>query len=426
MKKVLFITYYWPPAGGPAIQRVLKFAKYLPEYGYQPIVLTVENPDAPSFDKALEKEIPACCKVYKTKSVDYLAFYKKLFVKKGGSLKSDILAQSNQSLLSKLMVWVRQNLFIPDAKIGWKRTAVQEGIRIAKEEQVDLILSSSPPHTVQLIAKEIAQTTGLPWVTDLRDPWTNYLFYQQGNKCKWVQQYERKLERKTLLATDKLITVSQAIAEDYAVLLGKEINQITNGYDFTPVKNSPTNKRFKIRYLGSMIEWLIPHKLFRALANSPELKNIDFQFFGNNDPSLAEALTKYGLSEHIKLNAYISYEDFTREAQEADLLLLCLPIVNGRGILSGKLFEYLGAQTRILAIANTENRELREIIQQAQAGEVFSYEDDLKEYLEQELSYWKSGNYPTPNTNYIQQFHRKELTKKLALLLDDALANSKL
>ena len=159
MKKVLIITYYWPPAGGAGVQRALKFVKYLPQFGWEPIVLTVEKSDSPVDDISLLNDIPNGTKVYKTKSLEPFELYKKFTGKKSDSkIPSDVLLDTkNASLKDKLSKWIRLNVFIPDAKIGWKKYAVKKGLEIIKHEKIDVIFTTSPPQTVSLIGLELSK-----------------------------------------------------------------------------------------------------------------------------------------------------------------------------------------------------------------------------------------------------------------------------
>ena len=222
LKKVLIITYYWPPAGGPGVQRVLKFAKYLPEFGWQPIILTVENGEYPAIDESLLKEIPQGIKVYKTKSFEPFTIYRKFFSdKKNQPIPVGILAQSGGSLKKRIANFIRLNFIIPDAKIGWKFSAVKEGQKIIDLEKPDLIFSSSPPPTTHLIAKTLAKRNKIKWIADLRDPWSK-IHYYQNNRLAIANKLDERIEHKTLSASNKVITVS----ENFAKLISVEKNKI--------------------------------------------------------------------------------------------------------------------------------------------------------------------------------------------------------
>jgi hypothetical protein len=193
MKKVLIITYYWPPAGGPGVQRVLKFVKYLPELGWQPLVLTVKKGEYPAIDETLAKNIPPECKVFKTNIFEPSDLYKRfLGMDDKAKIPTAVLADNNPGLKKQIANLIRLNFFIPDAKIGWKKFAVEEGLKIIETEKPDLIFSSSPPPTVHLIAKKLAAKTNLKWVADFRDPWTDIHYYEKQPRLFFAKYLDRK------------------------------------------------------------------------------------------------------------------------------------------------------------------------------------------------------------------------------------------
>ena len=215
MKKVLIITYYWPPSGGAGVQRALKFAKYLPEFGWEPVILTVENPDSPVDDTSLLNDIPKGTKVYKTKSLEPFELYKKFAGKKSDSkIPNDVLLnKKNLSLKVRLAQWIRLNLFIPDAKIGWKKYAVKKGLEIIKTENIDLIFTTSPPQTVALIGRKLSKLCGVKWIADFRDPWMEIVYYQNVNRTKLTKVVDSSLEKKVMNNADTIITISYDIAD---------------------------------------------------------------------------------------------------------------------------------------------------------------------------------------------------------------------
>ena len=213
MRKVLIIAYYWPPAGGAGVQRVLKFAKYLPQFGWEPVILTVETPDSPIEDYSLLEDIPPNTKVYKTKALEPFNFYKKVTGrKKEEKISSDILVDnSRSSFVEKLSKWIRLNLFIPDAKIGWIPYAVKNGLKIINDENIDLIFSSSPPHTIQKIGKKLSKKSKLKWVADFRDPWMEIVHYQNVRRNFITKYIDSKLEKSILKTADGITTISKEI-----------------------------------------------------------------------------------------------------------------------------------------------------------------------------------------------------------------------
>ena len=220
MKKVLVVTYYWPPSGGPGVQRVLKFAKYLPAHGWEPIILTVKNGEYPSIDPSLAGDIPAGCSVHRSISFEPGGLYRPFVgLRSGEPIPVATLAVRDISWRQRWANWIRLNLFIPDAKIGWVPSALKAGRRIIRTTKPDLIFSSSPPQTVQLIAEKLARASGLPWVADYRDPWTRIFHYATSRRSAWARRYDRRLEERIVPAADERITVNQICAD----LLGPEL-----------------------------------------------------------------------------------------------------------------------------------------------------------------------------------------------------------
>ncbi|MFA6618146.1 MAG: glycosyltransferase, partial [Candidatus Neomarinimicrobiota bacterium] len=231
MKKILIVTYYWPPAGGPGVQRILKIVEHLPEQGWEPIVLTVENPSAPAIDESLLARIPENIKIYKTKTSEPFEAYKKLTGKKAGeALPKNISLSENISAKEKLSRWIRANLFIPDARKGWKRFLVREGMKIIENEKPDLIFSTSPPHSLQLGAMRLAKKSGLPWVADLRDPWSEAYWEADMPKSKRSEAKNRVFESKVLNTADHITTVGKGIAGLLQKKTTKPVSVIYNGY----------------------------------------------------------------------------------------------------------------------------------------------------------------------------------------------------
>src|SRR5690606_13755203 len=199
LKKVLIITYYWPPAGGSGVQRVLKFAKYLPEFGWEPVILTVENGEYPALDSSFEDDIPKGMKVYKTKALEPFHVYKALTGQSRDSkIDTNILKSESENLREKISKWIRLNIFIPDARIGWMAYAVRQGMEIIENENISLIISTSPPQSLQLSAMRIARKSKKPWVADFRDPWTSIAYYQKSKRFALTKKLDHYLEKKVL------------------------------------------------------------------------------------------------------------------------------------------------------------------------------------------------------------------------------------
>ena len=425
MKKVLIVTYYWPPAGGPGVQRVLKFVKYLPQFGWKPFVLTVKHPDAPAYDNSLAADVPEEAVVIKTKSLEPFLLYKKFTGKKPtDTIPNDVLIpKENISFREKIAQWVRANLFIPDAKIGWIPFAVKKGREIIKKEKIDLIFSSSPPPTVAIIGRKLARATKVKWVADFRDPWLEVVYYQKLKRSSLTVALDSKMEKRTLSNADSLVTISK----DIAALLekksaGKKCFVIPNGYDeadFTKVKNK--NEKFTIAYTGSISKDRIPHPLFSALSKFKEegITNLRLKFAGRFAPEFNEEISRRGLEEYFELSSFVPHSESTKILLESDCLLLVIDDVpNNKGFLTGKMFEYLGCRKPIFAIGPTDG-DANKILTETDSGKMVDYSDEegaynlLKEFYEN----WQTGVSPFAFKSV--KFSRKEITGELTKIFEE-------
>lgn len=429
MKKVLIITYYWPPAGGSGVQRALKFVKYLPQFGWEPIVLTVENPDSPVDDTSLLNDIPKGTKVYKTKSLEPFELYKKFTGKKHDfKIPNDILIDKTKlSVKDKIANWIRLNLFIPDAKIGWKHYAVKKGLKIIEAENIDLIFTTSPPHTVQLIGKSLASKSGLKWIADFRDPWMELIHYQANNRSKLAIRLESKIEKNILKNADRIITVSNEIKKLFnSKTENLKVEVIPNGYDETDIniESHPSAKSdFVISYTGIISETKIPYSLLLAVKKLKEegYSNIKIIFAGKVPDKFNDAVFRYKLEKTYIFKGYLSHRESVKLLLESDILLLIIDnIPNNKGILTGKLFEYMGARRPIFAIGPVGG-DANTIIIKSNSGTMIDYKDEDGAYslLKEMYENWKNNS--SSYTFEVEQFSRKNLTKKLAEVFMEAI-----
>jgi len=436
MKKVLIITYYWPPAGGPGVQRVLKFAKYLPEFGWQPIILTVKKGEYPAIDETLTDDIPECCKVFKTNSIEPSFFYKKFTgMKPDEKIPVAVLAEKTKNWKKKSANWIRLNLFIPDAKIGWIPFAVKYGKKIIKKEKPDIIFSSSPPPTVHLIAKKLAKWSGIKWVADFRDPWTEIHYYENQERIKISQKLDSKYEREVLNNASVITTISQLyIEDDFAKKVSsKKCINIPNGYDESDFSNfshkriQKRTKKFVIMHLGAVGQERNPINLFKSikiLASSGKInaKNFSLVLIGNIDSSVKTSIEEYEISELVDIISYLPHKDALEYTQKASIMLLLVTqSERNRRILPGKTFEYMRTGKPILALGPIDG-EVARIITHTNTGIVISYDNFGKIYNTILYLYnlWKENKLEmNPISNEILSYSRKNLTQKLVSVFED-------
>ncbi len=421
MKKVLIITYYWPPAGGPGVQRVLKFAKYLPDFGWEPFILTVKNGEFPAHDKSLENDIPQNCHVHKSKSVEPFYIYKKFLgdINKN-EIPTYILNQSkSDSLKDKTAKWIRLNLFVPDAKIGWIPFAVSKGNKLIKEHNIDVIFSSSPPQTVNLIAKKLSKKSGLPWVADYRDPWTDAFWQEGGSNRNYFSQYiDKSLEQSCLKNANSITTVSSSLIKLFEKKSSNQYSLMPNGFDSDDFDNlnKSRSEKFRINYIGYLSQSQKIDNFLEALSSMDKklLDKMDINFYGNIHQSILQKIDSFHLNNIIKIKTYIPHDEAIKRMKCSEILLLVIPDVSNNDlIVTGKLFEYLATQNYILGIGPLSG-DVVKILQETNCGKMFDYKENLKDVLLEQIKKWKNNEMESVNINSINQYSRSVLTEKLA------------
>ena len=408
LKNILVISYYWPPSGGPGVQRVLKFSKYLKKLGWEPIVLTAKDGDFPVKDHSLNDDAKTT-QAYFVKSISLHKLYSWIVGKKT-SPTYQLSSSSEDSIIVKFIRWIRNNLIVPDGRIGLYPNAVKKGSDIIKKNNIRVIFSSAPPYTVHLIARTLSKKHELPWVADFRDPWTDR-FYNYENKRLWLTKLiDSYLERKVINDATALTTVSKTISEYYK----KTFNVIHNGYDeedFSLV-NKTENNNVVISYIGTMTKSQNPLMFFESIyeLNLKE-KKYQIDLIGNIHPDIKYYIEAKKYDNFIKTKPYIPHKDAIKKMCESDFLLLVIPNTEkNKGIVTGKLFEYIRSMRKIIMIGPPKS-DAAKIIAQTNSGRCFDYSEKNK--IKQTLL---KTNLPSSN-NY-QQYSRENLTKILSHLIE--------
>jgi glycosyltransferase involved in cell wall biosynthesis len=428
MKKVLIITYYWPPSGGAGVQRWLKFVKYLRDFGWEPIVYTPKNPEAPAIDNSLLKDIPKDITVLKQPIWEPYNLYKGFIgQKKGDKINAGFLTEKKKpGLAEKLSVWIRGNWFIPDARKFWIKPSAKFLSEYLKKNPVDVIVSTGPPHSMHLIALELKKQLGIPWLADFRDPWTNIDFYDKLMLSPSSDAKHKKLELEVLTKADAILAIGWHMAEDLQKICGRKTEVIPNGYDEDdfPQKQINLDERFSISHIGAMNADRNPKILWAALsellAESEDLrKDLKISFIGKTDYSVLKDLDKFNLSSYATKTEYLPHTKTTEAMQTSQILLLALNNTpNTLGVISGKLFEYIAAKRPILAIGK-EKGDAARIIRETGAGTICDFDDKNKMRTEinrlYELFRQKKLFVNSANTS---DYSRKNQTKKLSELLN--------
>ena len=425
MKKVLIISYYWPPSGGAGVQRWLKFVKYLPQLNYEPHVYTPSNPEAPAQDPSLEKDVPREAVIIKRPIFEPYTLYKK-FTGKKGNINAGFLSEDEDSRMKfteKLSIWIRGNWFIPDARVFWVRPSIRFLRRYIKEHQIDTVISTGPPHSMHLIAMALKKKLPIKWIADFRDPWTNIDFYKDLMLTKSSDKKHHKLERKVLQQADEVIAIGKTMAGELAEVAGKKVHVITNGYDESDYTSSGfhTSDNFEILHIGS-INPDRNHRIFwqglKALCDEkPDFsKRLKIKFIGKLDYVVHAAIEKYGLKAHVELIPYLPHEEVLNHFSTATVLYLPFNNTpNAKGVLTGKFFEYLAAQRPIAAIGAVGG-DAHDILLKTQAGQMVDFAD-LVGFKAMVMGYYH-GEKTNFNRTEIQAFSRKNLTKELVKIIE--------
>ncbi|MCF2219850.1 glycosyl transferase family 1 [Chryseobacterium sp. PS-8] len=427
-KKILIITYYWPPAGGPGVQRWLKFAKYLPEFGWKPVIYTPENPSYPLLDESLMKDVPKDLEIVKTKIWEPYQLAEKLNKSNKKFKAGQFDVGKNQSWKSKLSIWVRGNFFIPDARVFWVKPSVKFLEQYLKENQIEVVVTSGPPHSLHLIGLHLKKKLpNLKWIADFRDPWTEISYYKHLKLTKSSDQKHRQLESEVFKNADIALATSYTDAENFRKN-GANALCITNGFDESDsntqtLKFSNTPTKFTLSYIGVLEQLRNPENLWKALndlvtENEEFAEKFTLKFAGRIDDKILNSIEHSNLKNHILNLGYLSHDKAIEEMQTSEILLITnFPNDSSKGIIPGKIFEYLATGKQIISFG-PKDADVSKILNETQAGKHFSYDDSgkIKEFILEKFTLWKDGNL-SENTQNIEQFSRKNLTKKLAEIL---------
>ncbi|MDR3022394.1 glycosyl transferase family 1 [Chryseobacterium sp.] len=425
-KKILIITYYWPPAGGPGVQRWLKFAKYLPDFGWKPIIYTPENPSYPLLDETLMKDVPENIEMVKTRIWEPYQLAEKLNKSNKKFKAGQFDVGKNQSWKSKLSIWVRGNFFIPDARVFWVTPSIKFLENYLKENKIDTIVTSGPPHSLHLIGLGLKnKIPDLKWIADFRDPWTEISYYKHLKLTKSSDKKHRQLENAVFKNANITLATSYTDAENFRKA-GANAVCITNGFDESDSDKSikgQIGQAFTLSYIGVLEQLRNPENLWKALDELVK-ENVEFatdfklKFVGRIDDKILQSIENSSLKNHIQNLGYLAHGKAVEEMQNSDLLLITnFPNESSKGIIPGKIFEYLASGKQILSFG-PDRADVAKILEETQAGKHFSYQDTetVKKFILEKFVLWKTGNL-LENTQHIEQFSRKNLTRQLTEIL---------
>lgn len=434
MKKVLIISYYWPPSGGAGVQRWLKFVKYLPKYNWQPFIYTALNGEMPVIDESLQKDIPAEAIIIKQPIWEPYSIYKKFIgKKKSEKINASFLNEGKKTgLLQKISVWIRGNFFIPDARKFWIKPSTKFLQSYIIKNKIEYIISSGPPHSMHLIALNLKQqNSNLKWIADFRDPWTNIDFYSKLMLTKRANKKHHTLEKAVLKHANCVISIGQQMNNEFIEMyknIGghnfEKFKVITNGFDTSDLPNYEVKKdeKFSIAHVGTLVKDRNPTVLWKVLnklinKNNLFEKQLQIKLVGKVDIFVNEELAKYNLLNYVKKIDYLPHNEVIIEQQKSKLLLLLVNNTpNAKGILTGKLFEYLMANVPIIAIG-PEDGDLANVLNQTNAGKISDFTNEIQ--LEKNILEIFNNENEFNQIKNINNYSRQSLTKDLVQILNE-------
>ena len=382
MRRVLVITYYWPPSGGSGVQRWVKFAKYLPAEGWQPVIYTPDNPERQSEDKSLYADIPDEAEVIRRPITEIYGIYRSLTGKKASAAEVNVVNAQKKSWKQRLVMWVRGNAFIPDPRISWVRPSVRFLKKYLAEHPVDLIVTTGPPHSMHLIGRGLKRATGIPWIADFRDPWTKIFYFKHLSLSRWARRRHERLEQSVLDEATAVVAVSPLVQDDFVSATRTPVHLVTNGYDPDDYEQPvEPDGFFNLTHTGLFAADGNPVSLWKILgekvAQDPEFaRMLRLRLVGKTDVQVLEAIRNAGLSANLTDLGYRDHQTAVREQLGASVLLLPLrQEPEYRATLPGKLFEYLGARRPVLGIGQTDGAMAR-ILSGTGAGQTFDWPDE--------------------------------------------------
>jgi len=426
LKKVLIISYYWPPAGGISVLRTLKFAKYLNKFGWEPVIYAPKNANYPYLDQENFKDLPPNITVIRKRIIEPFGLFKLLTGRKKNDSSNPVYAKDKTSILDNLSIWIRGNFFIPDARYLWIKPSVRFLKKYLIKHPVDAILTDGPPHTNTVIGMQLSQKFHLPFLADFQDPWTQVDYYKMMKIGKHADKKHHKLEQAVFKTAKKITIASPTWAKDMESIGAKNVDVIYYGYDeddFKNINNKKNSNEFIIAHAGILGMDRNPDIFFEALASikkeNPEFaKQLKIKFAGIIDYSIKEHINMLNLNDNFEELGNIPRKDALQLMAFANLLLLPINKAdNARGRIPGKIYEYLRTYNPVLALG-LKGSDVETILNNSKGGRLFTYDDfnGIKDYI---LKIFSNGFNYKIDKNYIKRFSSENQTKQIAKYLDE-------
>lgn len=426
MKRVLVITYYWPPVGGSGVQRWVKFAKYLPSEGWQPVIYTPSNPDMGSVDESLLSDIPAKAEIIKRPIFEPYGIYRKLTGSKGQiKIEANSGGDGKKSLLKRISLWIRSNFFMPDPRCLWIGPSIRFLKKYLKEHPVDIIVSTGPPQSMHLIARGVSLATGIPWIADFRDPWTKIFYFKHLKLSRWARKKHFALEQKVLDDATAIVAVSPLVQADFAEMTSTPVYLVTNGYDESDYIDAvEPDCGFNVVHTGLLTAEGNPEELWKALgercrSDAEFASSFKLTLAGKTDAAVLDSIRQAGLTEYMTDLGYIDHNKAVQQQRKASVLIL--PIreePETKAILPGKLFEYLAARRPILGVGTGEGA-MSVVLKETGAGRIFDWDDSagISKYVDSLWNTFKAGGVMIPYAD-IEKYSRRMTTRKMVELFN--------
>ncbi len=456
MKRVLVISYYWPPTGGSGVQRWVKFAKYLPQEGWQPVIYTPENPEQLAVDASLASEVPAEAEIVRTRIFEPYSLYKRVLRGSGHSREAvevNPVNAQNKSFLQKAAMWVRGNFFRPDPRCLWIRPSVKFLKKYLEEHPVDLIVSTGPPQSMHIIGMKLARETGLPWIADFRDPWTKIFYFKHLSMTRATERWHKRMEKKVLDEATGVVAVSPLVQQEFQAMTRTPVELITNGFDECDFEGEAPyedmgnhthgdaaetgkepsaggqDKDFTITHTGLFAADGNPTVLWEVLAekcrsDASFRKLLKIRLIGKTDIQITGSIEAAGLSGNLIDMGYQPHDKAIEEQRSASLLILPLrKEPEYKAVLPGKLYEYLASWRPVLGIGQPDGA-MSMILNQTGTGVVIDWNDkaSLARFIDTCWEKHLKGELTVGDAD-ISRFTRRNLTRQMARLFDDVLSD---